>query len=622
MLNNNDFNKSIHQIDAFQNNNNNNNNNFFDLLTNLPNNDSNTYSTNFFSKNVVTNENNDNNINMFDNLNNNLHFNNFQNKNCFNFFSKGEVTNNNSEALFTEVKKNISIFGNKLKNSPLFANNSTIENKNANINFRFDDYVSSDKSIFGNRLKERKPLFTNIKNENPISLNDQNLNNISKENLTQLSNQNNNHINYNYDQKDFSYIYNTCSNNDTTKHISNEINEKNNLFHNMYSPASLNVQNNLNVKSVSPFSNNLITNTSTNIPRYNDINSNNFNNIPNNFQYPYLYHNSNNKDTTHPNFTSFNEQNIINAQTNLYNEKNNFSFNEVNNLSNYSNLLQNNNILQPNIGNFNVNSSNINIPNQNNINITEKILKEQNDTNLIASNKFLDNVELNINKNELFYNGNKIPQKDNYELGYNNQINPNNNTNNSFEYNANSNFIVETSNINSLKEIERKNQDGKLNQTSFTNENEILFEKKYIENTQKKVLFFNENFIKSLELINIYNLNSYNENRSTIYTFPCYESFNNGIFYIKAIEECKNAERFDINDDLYNKIFSKNDENEMTVLKNININEKIDNENINLSIYYPLLHVEKIKFRQPLSLDNSNKPVYNNFELGKIPSVI
>ncbi|CRH01188.1 conserved Plasmodium protein, unknown function [Plasmodium relictum] len=618
MLNNNDFNKGIHQIDTFQNNNNNNNsnnNNFFNMLSNLDdNNNSHSYTSNFFSKNVITN---DNNINMFDNLNNNLPFNNFQNKSCVNFFSKVETPNNNSEVLFTEVKKNISIFGNKLKNSPLFANTSGIENKNGNNNFRFDDYVSKDKSIFGNRLKERKPLFTNIKNENSLSLNDENLNYATNENITQLGNQNNNFMNYNYDQKKFSYIFNSCDNNDFTKHINNEINEKNNLFRNVCNPVSLNIENNSNIKSINPFANNTIINESPNLSICTDINSNNYNSIQNNIQYPYLYHNTNNKNILSPNCTPFNEQNIINTQTNLFNEKNNFSYNEINNLSNYSNMLPSN------IANYAVNNSNTNIPNQNNINITENFLKEQNsNTNIIASNNFMSNADINLNKNELFYNQNKITQKGNFDLRYNDQIISNNNINSSIEYNTNPNFILGESGVNSLKELERTNQDGKLNETSFTSENEILFERKYIENTEKRVLFFNNNFIKSLELINTHNLNSYNENRSTIYTFPYYESFNNGIFYIKAIEECKKAERFDIDDDLYNKIFSKNDGNEMKVLKNININEKIDNENMKLSIYYPLLHVEKIKFRQPLSLDNSNKPINNNFELGKIPTVI
>ncbi|GAB67849.1 hypothetical protein PCYB_124150 [Plasmodium cynomolgi strain B] len=167
----------------------------------------------------------------------------------------------------------------------------------------------------------------------------------------------------------------------------------------------------------------------------------------------------------------------------------------------------------------------------------------------------------------------------------------------------------------------------------FTNENEIMFEKNYVReygmegNTQmgkmKKILFFNKNFVKSLEQIASHNLNSYNENRSTIYTFPCSMSSNNVSFYMQAIEDCKKESRFDVDANLYNKIFTKqNMQQAFSVLKNINMNKKMDPRDIDLDIYYPLLHVERIKFRQPVTAEHSRKSAGAPFQLGQIPTVI
>ncbi|SBS88213.1 conserved Plasmodium protein, unknown function [Plasmodium malariae] len=273
---------------------------------------------------------------------------------------------------------------------------------------------------------------------------------------------------------------------------------------------------------------------------------------------------------------------------------------------------------------------------------------------LVASSSHLNN----LNKNNAFYSNissgviGNVSGVGKMEQGKNLSCNSlkrssqvvvgNTNLSNPFNYNGNSHFPVGGQNDTTKNELNEmvsqiqfnnnndnsndnnnNNDSNKLNEIPFTNENEILFEQNYIQNNLKKrILFFNENFIKSLESINNHNLNSYNENRSTIYTFPCSEPFNNAIFYIKGIEECKNGDRFDVDNALYNKIILKNNTFEFTVLKNINNNEKINHEDIALDIYYPLLHVEKIKFRQPLTAEISNQQIHTPFELGKIPTVI
>lgn len=145
--------------------------------------------------------------------------------------------------------------------------------------------------------------------------------------------------------------------------------------------------------------------------------------------------------------------------------------------------------------------------------------------------------------------------------------------------------------------------------------------KEYIESiiNDQKVKFFNDNFLKFLKQITNHNINSYNINRSTIYDFPSSGPVNNSLFYINAIEECRKAERFDVSDDVYHKIISLNQTNDMTVIKNMNKNKKINIRDLDLDIYYPLLHVEQIKFRQSNQEQNIFAAINENFEPGNIP---
>ncbi|SCM05258.1 conserved Plasmodium protein, unknown function [Plasmodium chabaudi chabaudi] len=604
MFPNNGFNEGVNQMNSYQNNNRNpyqnNNENFYQHSGNIMqggyNNGlaNNMYGNDFMNKNM-------------NNYNNDIFGNSMNNMQSMN--NMGNMNISNQKPIFTQTKQNVSIFGNKPKNTPLFANNNNIRNEpqfdrpNQTSNFRFNDYVGKDKSIFGNRIKEGKSLFANSSNTNqfPNSVNNNNMNygnninytginnSIPNNNMNMLNNQNNNYANYNCDSRGIPQnMMNPCNFNDPmAKNMNLMMNAQNNkMNNNPYMNYNMNGNNpvvgNFNIaenNSTIPGVNNLPYNMQTNLaPGGNTMNMGNFNNMNN----AYNTYNMDGRNQNMINYSQFNTQPGLNMD-------NKFINNNVGNMQNYQNVLQNNNM--NNTGNFGLNNPNLLNPNNNTLNSG---IMQDNNKNMIGQNYNFNNPD------------------------FRNQIIQPNSPDNNPNYNNNTTNLGIQEMKNDGKDMENKN-----NGILFTNENEIMFEKNYAQiDKTKKIKFFNDNFIKSLELINNHNLNSYNENRSTIYTFPISQLFNNASFYLKAIEECKKGERFDVDSQLFDKIFSKNLSKNFTVLKNIDPT-KINEKDFDLSIYYPLLHVEKIKFRNSSEVpQNLNQLLASPFELGKIPTVI
>ncbi|SBS86240.1 conserved Plasmodium protein, unknown function [Plasmodium ovale] len=642
MFNNNDgFNGGINQINSYQNNINSIDSNMNMFQNSSSNNNSNEYCNmnnlygggdDSLNRNMIQTSYSNN---VLGNTTNNIScINNSQNKNSFNFYGKEETPNCHQEALFTKVKQNVSIFGNKMKNTPLFGNNIRNEMKRGTLTgvvtgnnmggttgrtsemetIRFNDFVSRDKSIFGNRLREGKPLFSSIKNVNPtLPSTHQNLNYDVSRNMSNWGGHNSSYTNYSSDPKNASsYMYNSCVGNDA-------------MGRNVHSMGGASGMSNMMQEQGNPmfntYNSNIASRAQENLPTVGaPMYLGNFNyngggigagiSGGNSLQAAYLQNSMVNSVTESQNCAPFSAQNVMNSHDNL-----SFNMNNTGILPNYSNFLLSNNA--PSGGNNN---------NPNNSSSSHQF--SVSNSNIIS--------ELNtLPSGDLFYiNKNKTEQEPNVNYNnsdFNNQTITANVTSEHFNFSNRSNYVGENENDitkNSTKEIEGKNilneDSSKLSEVEvpFTNNNEVMFEKNYIQNVKKKILFFNNKFMKSLELINNHNLNSYNENRSTIYNFPCSSSFNNSIFYLKAVEECKCGERFDVNNELYNKLFCKNLYNEFTVLKNINMNEKINIQDFDLNIYYPLLHVEKIKFRKSITTEDSYKHVSGPFELGKIPTVI
>ncbi|CAA9989401.1 conserved Plasmodium protein, unknown function [Plasmodium knowlesi strain H] len=499
----------------------------------------------------------------------------YQNKNSNQpFFAKEQSPPNyNDQALFSQVKQNVSIFGNKAKNNaPLFANNVKSQMKVDVPSVSLYDFVSHDKSIFGNRLKEGKPLFANTSNMNQTMENPQSV---------QQSNnylQNNNHVhsmpghggdknymNYNYDAKGQTTFGMNPSNYMMPPSMGgmNNVNEMghhgNQLMGNTYN------QNNLgaNMGSVPSAQN-----------AYGIAGSNAFG--ASNFSYPQscnaLQPNMQNEQYP-PMFGNGGAGGINTFSNSAYGNQ----IVGANNMSSYPNLLSSGGF-HPSVGNSNVCGG------------------------PTAATTQMEMQNVNFSNND-----------------------PN--------YNANSSVSMQNNSTQNAGKEQNCQNELQGEEVLFTNENEILFEKNYIKkygmegdsqmDKIKKILFFNKNFVKSLEQIASHNLNSYNENRSTIYTFPCSMASNNINFYMQAVEDCKKESRFDVDADLYNKIFTKqNMQQAFSVLKNINMNKKMDQQDIDLDIYYPLLHVEKIKFRQPVTPEHSRTIPGAPFQLGQIPTVI
>ncbi|ANQ09592.1 Uncharacterized protein PCOAH_00043730 [Plasmodium coatneyi] len=496
-------------------------------------------------------------------------FNMYQNKNNSQpFFGKEQNgPNYNDQALFSQVKQNVSIFGNKTKNNaPLFGNNVRNTTKLDVPSVSLYDFVSHDKSIFGNRLKEGKPLFSNARNMNQ-SMGTTPCEQQSNSYLPSNNNVHNvsayggdkNYMNYNYDAKGQA----TFGMNPSNYMVSPSMGQPGNqLMGNTYN------QNNLgaNMESVPPTQN-----------TYGVVGSNTFG--ATNFSYP----------------QSCNalQQNMQNEQYPMY------GAGGASTMNTYASSAYGNQIV---VGN-NMSSH----------------------PNLLSSGGFHPSVGNN--------NMCGPPVGGTTQMEMQMQMQSVNFPNNGPNYNANSSVAMQNTSTQNPGKEQNCVSELQGEEVLFTNENEVLFEKNYIKqygmegDSQmgkiKKILFFNKNFIKSLEQIASHNLNSYNENRSTIYTFPCSMSSNNVTFYMQAVEDCKKESRFDVDEDLYNKIFSKqNMQQAFSVLKNINMNKKMDQQDIDLDIYYPLLHVEKIKFRESITAEHSRALPGAPFQLGQIPTVI
>ncbi|SBS97217.1 conserved Plasmodium protein, unknown function, partial [Plasmodium malariae] len=349
------------------------------------------------------------NSNMLGNsINNNIDINNLQSN--INFFMNNEEGRNynNQDVLFTQVKQNVSIFGNRPKNSPLFnnvtrenraenraenrsenraenrseyrgeyrseyrgeyrgakrsqsrgtrkgeiksefknenkndimneiTNNSWNEGRNESPHFRFNDFVSRDKSIFGNRLREGKFLFTHMKNVNPVSLsmNDPNVNYSTNANVLHVGNQDgSNYATVNYDLKNCSSgMYSACNNNGImAKNAGIVTNAQNGLTFNAYDNVSSSNLNGGNVNG-SGANNGLFSNAHSCLPpRGSELGSGGFNsinisdNFPNNIHNPYLFPNSaTNSEPMQVNYALFNGGNGTNIHANLpynHNESN------------------------------------------------------------------------------------------------------------------------------------------------------------------------------------------------------------------------------------------------------------------------------------------------------------
>ncbi|KJP89960.1 hypothetical protein AK88_00416 [Plasmodium fragile] len=528
-------------------------------------------------------------------------FNMYQNKNNtpLSFFGKQQnAPNYNDQALFSQVKQNVSIFGNKTKNNtPLFGNNVKSATRVDVPSVSLYDFVSQDKSIFGNRLKEGKPLFAGARNPNQLMEasptqqhsnsylpNNTNVHNVAGQGVDK------NYMNYNYDGKGGAAF---------------GMNPSNCMVSTNWAGGNMNGVNGMNMPGNQP-GNQLMGNA------YNQNNLGaNMESIPQT-QGAYGVAGSNAfgaANFSYPQSCNPLQQNMQNEQFSMYgsggapamNTYANSAFgNQViggNNMSSYQNLLSS--------GGFNPSIGNNNVCGATGAGTPQMGMQSVNFSNNGQG------MEGQINTADRNLPMSNVP-----------------------DYNTNTNVAMNNTSVqNSGKESNGVNElQGE--ELIFTNENEIMFEKNYIkqygmgtDTTQmgkmKKILFFNKNFLKSLEQIASHNLNSYNENRSTIYTFPCSMSSNNVAFYMQAVEDCKKESRFDVDTDLYNKIFAKqNMQQAFSVLKNINMNQKMDQQDIDLDIYYPLLHVEKIKFRQPVTPQHLQIPPGAPFQLGQIPTVI
>ncbi|EUD69184.1 hypothetical protein C922_00047 [Plasmodium inui San Antonio 1] len=522
----------------------------------------------------------------------------YQNKNnSIPFFGKEQNgPNYNDQALFSQVKQNVSIFGNKTKNNtPLFGNNMKSATKVDLPTVSIYDFASQDKSIFGNRLKEGKPLFAGGRNTNqsmeaPPNQQHSNSYLLHNSNVHSMAGHggDKNYMNYNYDAKGQAMFGMNPSNNmmppnwgggniSGMNHPGNH--PGNQLIGNAYN------QNNLggNMQSAPPVQG-----------AYGVVGSNAFG--QNNFSYPQ------NCNAMQPNMQ--NEQYAMygSGGAAAINQYGNYAYgNQMvggNNMSSYPNLLPS--------GGFDPSSGNSNVCG--------------------AAGAGTPQMQMQIQSVHLPNNGRRMEGQINTGDG-------NGSMSHAPDYGANSGVPMHNTSTQNAGKEPNGASELQGEEVLFTNENEIMFEKNYIRQygmegdtqmgSMKKILFFNKNFVKSLEGIASHNLNSYNENRSTIYTFPCSMSSNNVAFYMQAVEDCKKESRFEVDADLYNKIFSKqNMQQAFSVLKNLNMNKKMDQQDIDLDIYYPLLHVEKIKFRQPVNPELSRKASAAPFQLGEIPTVI
>ncbi|SCO68713.1 conserved Plasmodium protein, unknown function [Plasmodium vivax] len=511
----------------------------------------------------------------------------YQNKsNSLSFFGKEQNgPNYNDQALFSQVKQNVSIFGNKTKNNaPLFGNNVKNAGKVDLPSVSLYDFVSQDKSIFGNRLKEGKPLFANARSANQMMEGAPS----QQHSNSYLQNNNNvhgvaghggdrNYMNYNYDAKGQA-AYGMNPSNEMVPpnwgaghvggHVSgmNQLANQSNLGANMESAPH--AQGAYGVAGTNSFG-------ATNFSYPQSCNAMQ----PNmqNEQYPMYGSGGGAPINTYANAPYGNQ--IVGG----------------NNMSSYPNLLPRGGF-DPSVGNNMCGAPGAGTP------------------------------QMEMQNAHFSNNGQRME-------GQMNTGDRNLTMSNAPDYNAHSSVAMQNASAQNPGKEQNYANELQGEEVFFTNENEIIFEKNYVRqygmegNTQmgkmKKILFFNKNFVKSLEQIARHNLNSYNENRSTIYTFPCSMSSNNVAFYMQAVEDCKKESRFDVDADLYHKIFAKqNMQQPFTVLKNINMSKKMDQHDIDLDIYYTLLHVEKIKFRQPISPEHARKSAGAPFQLGEIPTVI
>lgn len=648
---------------------------------------------------------------------------------------RSSTQQNCASGLFSEVKKNVSIFGNRVVQGPLFAKVDPAIKKHREEAFVLSNYVNADKSIFGNRLKENKPLFTkkiSLNNSYIESYNSPSIGSMrdiirknsygerNKENVIFMpgqmganqSAQGDNFFRSLHENKGCSTFGNKgISNINAGEMCNNMVGGNNGAF---FFNKGISEQNTFYPDSAfnpgeSSMSNVFYMNNNTNAFQVGDHNNEvnnsvaythapaNFGNVPgapngtmltspacmnisqtglinpemnNNFMQNAFgcgANRINQQNMMAAQVYEMNRQNVMNAQLNAMNEQTNFMNAPLNNTTanQPTNFIEASCNIPKNVFLPTEINDATSVKNTNNV----TAIPFTNNASVTVVNGVSEEINKSINQCNEFKLGEKqieqasvgstcVPPTVSTSISYTNNDNNssnNNNNNNTIkeevsvskkeENNTDANKLlkdqarVETnlnhSDVAHVKEsvtgTEENTPNNVLVDKIATNiqavkipsiyKNKIEAEKEYIKNDKKKVSFFNSEFLKTLEEKNVSAFNNYEANRSTIKTFPCFQSCDNGEFYRKVIEECKKEERFEIDDELYKKTLSINQKKERTILKKVN--GDISTDLFDLPIYYPLLHLEKIEFREPLSsVDKSKNNVMPTFELGKIPTVI